>query len=67
MKTSVWRLTNGWLERFRTDNLFHGRDDRFRLVGWGGVARRTGRQLVADYLKPRTTSYYAVKVYGLAT
>jgi hypothetical protein len=48
------------------DNLFLGRDDRFRLIGWGGRQRHPGGNVWAEplYGSHRLTSYYAVKVYG---
>ncbi|MBI2928413.1 MAG: hypothetical protein HYY24_22315 [Verrucomicrobia bacterium] len=48
------------------DNLFLGRDDRFRLIGWGGVQREPGGNSwpIPAYGSHLLTSYYAVKVYG---
>lgn len=62
----VWTEYAGSSDFYIADNLFLGRDDRFRLVGWGG------RQRAPDYpswTEPlfgshQVTSYYAVKVYG---
>lgn len=42
------------------DNLFLGRDDRFRLVGWTGPLWASAGPYGSHLLK----SYYAVKVYG---
>jgi len=42
------------------DNLFLGRDDRFRLVGWTGPLWASAGPYGSHPLK----SYYAVKVYG---
>src|SRR4029453_17813912 len=38
----VWTEYAGSSDFYIADNLFLGRDDRFRLVGWGGVARAPG-------------------------
>ena len=48
------------------DNLFLGRDDRFRLIGWGGRLRQPDGNVWAEplYGSHRVTSYYAIKVYG---
>lgn len=62
----VWTEYAGSSDFYIADNLFLGRDDRFRLIGWGG------RQRVPDgpswseplYGSHLLTSYYAVKVYG---
>ena len=42
------------------DNLFLGRDDRFRLIGWGGRLRQPGGNVWAEplYGSHRITSYY---------
>ena len=42
------------------DNLFLGRDDRYRLVGWTGA--RWGD--IGAYPSHRLVSYYGIKVYG---
>jgi hypothetical protein len=56
----VWTEYAGSREFLITDNLFLGRDDRFRLVGWTGP--RWGD--IGPYSSHQLTSYYAVKVYG---
>ena len=42
------------------DNLFLGRDDRFRLIGWTGPLWASA----GAYGSHQLTSYYAIKVYG---
>ena len=54
----VWTEYAGSSDFTITDNLFLGRDDRFRLIGW------TGRAGTGAYGTHPLTSYYAVKVYG---
>jgi hypothetical protein len=56
----VWTEYAGSREFYIADNLFLGRDDRFRLVGWTGP--RWGE--IGPYSSHLVTSYYAVKVYG---
>jgi len=62
----VWTEYAGSSDFYIADNLFLGRDDRFRLVGWGGPAREPGGPSWATpaYGSHLLTSYYAVKVYG---
>jgi len=62
----VWTEYAGSSDFYIADNLFLGRDDRFRLVGWGGVAREPGGPSWSTpaYGSHLLTSYYAVKVYG---
>lgn len=62
----VWTEFAGSRDFYIADNLFLGRDDRFRLVGWGGVPREPGGPSwpAPAYGSHRLTSYYAVKVYG---
>jgi hypothetical protein len=62
----VWTEYAGSSDFYIADNLFLGRDDRFRLVGWGGVARQPGGPSwpIPAYGSHLLTSYYAVKVYG---
>src|SRR5436190_14511395 len=62
----VWTEYAGSSDFYIADNLFLGRDDRFRLVGWGGVPREPGGPSwpIPPYGSHRLTSYYAVKVYG---
>jgi hypothetical protein len=56
----VWTEYAGSREFYIADNLFIGRDDRFRLIGWTGP--RWGE--IGPYSSHQVTSYYAVKVYG---
>jgi hypothetical protein len=51
----VWTEYAGSRDFLIADNLFLGRDDRFRLIGWSDPGNYGAHQL---------TSYYAVKVYG---
>jgi hypothetical protein len=62
----IWTEYAGSADFYIADNLFLGRDDRFRLVGWGGRARQPGGLTWPEplYGSHRLTSYYAVKVYG---
>ncbi len=62
----VWTEYAGSSDFYIADNLFIGRDDRFRLVGWGGRARSPGSPSWQEplYKSHRLVSYYAVKVYG---
>ena len=56
----VWTEYAGWSEFYIADNLFLGRDDRFRLIGWTGPRWASA----GPYGSHLLTSYYAVKVYG---
>jgi hypothetical protein len=56
----VWTEYAGSSDFYIADNLFLGRDDRHRLVGWTGP----GRASAGAYGSHLLTSYYAVKVYG---
>jgi hypothetical protein len=62
----VWTEYAGSSDFYIADNLFLGRDDRFRLIGWGGRLRHPGGNTWAEplYGSHRLTSYYAIKVYG---
>jgi hypothetical protein len=62
----VWTEYAGSSDFYIADNLFLGREDRHRLVGWGGRPRRPGGNQWPEplYGSHRLTSYYAVKVYG---
>ncbi|MHC1766820.1 MAG: hypothetical protein AB9869_21360 [Verrucomicrobiia bacterium] len=62
----VWTEYAGSSDFYIADNLFLGREDRFRLVGWGGAPREPGGPSwpTPAYGSHRLTSYYAVKVYG---
>lgn len=51
----VWTEYAGSRDFYIADNLFLGRDDRFRLIGWSSPGKYGAHQL---------TSYYAIKVYG---
>jgi hypothetical protein len=56
----IWTEYAGSREFYITDNLFLGRDDRNRLVGWTGP--RWGD--IGPYSSHLLTSYYAIKIYG---
>jgi hypothetical protein len=62
----VWTENAGSRDFYIADNLFLGRDDRFRLIGWGGRQRFPGAPSWPEplYGSHLLTSYYAVKVYG---
>jgi hypothetical protein len=51
----VWTEYAGSRDFYIADNLFLGRDDRLRLIGWSNPGKYGAHQL---------TSYYAIKVYG---
>ncbi len=56
----VWTEYAGSSDFYIADNLFLGREDRMRLIGWTGP--RWGS--VGPYGSHQLRSYYAVKVYG---
>jgi hypothetical protein len=56
----VWTEYAGSSDFYIADNLFFGRDDRFRLIGWTGPMWASAGLYGSHLL----TSYYAVKVYG---
>jgi len=56
----VWTEYAGSSDFYIADNLFLGRDDRFRLIGWTGPLWASA----GKYGSHQLTSYYAVKVYG---
>jgi hypothetical protein len=56
----VWTEYAGSSDFYIADNVFLGRDDRHRLIGWTGV----GRASAGAYGSHLLTSYYAIKVYG---
>lgn len=56
----VWTEYAGSSDFYIADNLFLGRDDRFRLVGWTGPLWASAGAYGSHLL----TSYYAIKVYG---
>lgn len=62
----VWTENADSNDFYIADNLFLGRDDRFRLIGWGGRQRIPGGPAWPEplYGSHLLTSYYAVKVYG---
>jgi hypothetical protein len=62
----VWTEYVGSSDFYIADNLFIGRDDRFRLIGWGGRARTPDKKSWPEplYKSHRMVSYYAIKVYG---
>jgi hypothetical protein len=56
----IWTEYAGSSDFYIADNLFLGRDDRFRLIGWTGPLWASA----GAYGSHSLTSYYAVKVYG---
>ncbi|MCW5977793.1 MAG: right-handed parallel beta-helix repeat-containing protein [Bryobacteraceae bacterium] len=56
----VWTEYAGSSDFYIADNIFLGRDDRTRLIGWTGPLWASA----GPYGSHRLTSYYAVKVYG---
>ena len=56
----VWTEYAGSSDFYIADNLFLGRDDRFRLIGWTGPKWASAGAYGSHLL----TSYYAIKVYG---
>ncbi len=56
----VWTEYAGSSDFYIADNLFLGRDDRFRLIGWTGPQWASAGPYGSHLLK----SYYAIKVYG---
>ncbi|MDB5388682.1 MAG: hypothetical protein JWM11_4328, partial [Planctomycetaceae bacterium] len=56
----VWTEYAGSSDFYIADNLFLGRDDRFRLIGWTGPLWTSA----GPYGSHLLTSYYAIKVYG---
>jgi hypothetical protein len=56
----VWTEYAGSSDFYISDNLFLGRDDRFRLIGWTGPMWASAGAYGSHLL----TSYYAIKVYG---
>lgn len=62
----VWTEYAGSSDFYIADNLLLGREDRFRLVGWGGVKRHPEGPswTVPAYGSHQLTSYYAIKIYG---
>jgi hypothetical protein len=56
----VWTEFAGSSDFYIADNLFIGRGDRFRLIGWTGPLWASA----GPYGSHEVTSYYAIKVYG---
>ncbi|MCC6537466.1 MAG: hypothetical protein IT162_07960 [Bryobacterales bacterium] len=56
----VWTEYAGSSDFYIADNLFLGREDRFRLIGWTGFMWG----YVGPYGSHELKSYYAVKIYG---
>lgn len=56
----VWTESAESRDFYIADNLFLGRDDRFRLIGWTGPLWASA----GAYGSHPLVSYYAVKVYG---
>lgn len=56
----VWTEYAGSNDFYIADNLFIGRDDRFRLIGWTGPLWASA----GAYGSHQMVSYYAIKIYG---
>jgi hypothetical protein len=56
----VWTENAGSSDFYIAHNLFLGREDRFRLIGWTGFKWASA----GPYGSHELRSYYAVKVYG---
>jgi hypothetical protein len=56
----IWTEYAGSSDFYIADNLFLGREDRFRLIGWTGPMWASA----GPYGSHQLTSYYAIKVYG---
>ncbi len=56
----IWTEYAGSSDFYIADNLFLGRDDRFRLIGWTGPLWASA----GPYGSHQLTSYYAIKLYG---
>lgn len=56
----VWTEFAGSSDFYIADNIFLGRDDRYRLIGWTGPLWASAGPYGSHQLK----SYYAIKVYG---
>jgi hypothetical protein len=56
----VWTEYAGSSDFYIADNLFLGRDDHFRLIGWTGFMWASA----GPYGSHLLTSYYAIKIYG---
>ncbi|MBL9190431.1 MAG: hypothetical protein JNK23_23325 [Opitutaceae bacterium] len=63
---AVWTEYAGSADFYIADNLILGRDDRFRLLGWGGRPRTPDGISWKEplYKSHRLVSYYGIKVYG---
>lgn len=63
---AVWTEYAGSSDFYIADNLIIGRDDRFRLIGWGGRSRTPDRISWQEplYKSHRMVSYYGIKIYG---
>jgi len=63
---AVWTEYAGSSDFYIADNLILGRDDRFRLIGWGGRSRTPDKISWPEplYKSHRLVSYYGIKVYG---
>lgn len=57
----IWTEFAGSSDFYIGDNLFIGRDDRFRMIGWTGPLWASA----GKYGSHQVTSYYAIKVYGM--
>ncbi|NND07644.1 MAG: hypothetical protein HKN87_14810 [Saprospiraceae bacterium] len=63
---AVWTEYAGSSDFYIADNLIIGRDDRFRLIGWGGRPRTPDKISFGNplYKSHLMVSYYGIKVYG---
>jgi hypothetical protein len=56
----IWTENAGSRDFFISDNLFLGREDQMRLIGWNQAGMRTA----GIYPSHQLRSFFAVKVYG---
>ncbi len=56
----IWTENAGSQDFFLSDNLFLGREDQMRLIGWNQAGQRTA----GIYPSHQLRSFFAIKVYG---
>ncbi len=56
----VWTENAGSQDFFLSDNLFLGREDQMRLIGWN----QAGQRSAGIYPSHQLRSFFAIKVYG---
>lgn len=63
---AVWTEYAGSSDFYIADNLIIGRDDRWRLIGWGGRPRTPDKKGWPEplYKSHLMVSYYGIKIYG---